>query len=172
MGATGRRDSRSIHLPPPFPAGRVKQYRFPSPLDCFPADEMYIPLWQLLGSTPRSPPCWKMLSQLPAKMAATKLRERRTTPLLLRFSTARIFQRPDQQIKCFGFCVSFPFTTTARQNTQITLICSYFLEKTARDAFRLVPRGQASPMKGEIKHFLGEKNDVIPDEGDTPTTRA
>lgn len=138
MGATGRRDNRSIHLPPPFPADSVKQYRFPSPLECFPADAIYNPLLAASGVYPRGLlPAGRCSANFQLRWLQPSSEKERTTPLLLRFSTARIFQRPDQQIKCFGSCVSFPFY----HNTQITLICSYFFEKTARDAFRLVPPG-------------------------------
>ena len=44
--------------------------------------------------------------------------------------------------------------------------------KNSQRCFSLVPQGKASPMNGEIKHFLGEKYDVIPEEAATLSARA
>lgn len=92
---------------------------------------------------------WKMLIQLPPKMAETTSEKDYTSaPPFQHFGCC-----PDQQIKCFGSRISFPFTTTVQGNTQITAFALIFLTKSPR-CFGLLPQGKASPMNGGIKHFL------------------
>lgn len=107
------------------------------------------------------------LLDMPGKRSANfllrwlKLPQRRTTPPLHRFSTL-----VTAQINKSNAPVSASLLQQQSNKThRLPSFAPIFLKNSQR-CFSHVRQGKASPMNGEIRHFLGEKYDVIPGKGD------
>lgn len=95
--------------------------------------------------------------------------QRRTTALLHRFSTL-----VTAQINNSNALAAVSASLLPQQSNKTHKLPSFapIFMKNSQRCFSLIPQGKASPMNGEIKHSPGEKYDVIPEEGDTQSTRA
>lgn len=95
--------------------------------------------------------------------------QRRTTPPLHRFSTL-----VTAQINKSNALAPVSASLLPQQSNKTHKLPSFapiFLKNSQR-CFSHVRQEKASPMNGEIRHFLGEKYDVIPKEGDAQSTPA